>query len=96
MTSYLDAHHPIIKKAYLAILVKTDRTRPQLVLSNLASQVVFESGAIIDRKGVIRHDSDLGSRVLVAQDFSGGDASDTIPNNQKGLTLRHGIPPYIC
>src|SRR5579859_6433806 len=89
----LDTHHSICQKAYAAILVKADWTRPEIIFADFSCQVILKSGAIIHGERVISDNSDFRSSIFVPQDFGSRRTSNAITYNQIGLPCCHWIAP---
>src|SRR5437870_11246774 len=81
---YPYTHRFIGQQANTTVLVETEWSYPELVLTYLSPQIVLEGRAVIHRKGLVSNDRDIGRSVLSTQGFRSSCTSDAIPDNHIG------------
>jgi hypothetical protein len=85
----LNADDAVRNEANIRIMIEAARARPEFVHHYPTSQVIFERGAVKDRREIVSNHSDIRRCIFRAQDFGGRHAGNAIANNHIGLPLNH-------
>src|SRR5262249_27787851 len=73
---------------------KVGAHRPELILAELAEEIIRERGAVVAGARVVREDADRRARIAVTQAFGRSEARRTVPDDDEPLP-RHPAGPLI-